>query len=58
LVPKPQTSSNKAAGLFDKQDFVYLADKNEYRCPAGPDGHFKFPHLWSPKFPRAGRVDY
>jgi hypothetical protein len=23
-----------------------------------PDGHFKFPHLWPPKFPRAGRVDY
>ncbi len=23
LVPKPQTSNNKAAGLFDKSDFVY-----------------------------------
>jgi hypothetical protein len=23
-----------------------------------PDGHFKFPHLWSPKFPQAGRFNY
>jgi hypothetical protein len=23
-----------------------------------PDGHFKFPHLWPPKFPQAGRADY
>jgi hypothetical protein len=35
LVPKPQTSNNKAAGLFDKSDFVYVAVDNEYVCPAG-----------------------
>ncbi len=35
LVPKPLTSNNKADGLFDKKDFIYLADKDEYRCPAG-----------------------
>jgi transposase len=35
LVPKPQTSNNKAAGLFDKSDFVYIEDDDEYRCPAG-----------------------
>ena len=35
LVPKPLTSNNKAAGLFDKRDFTYIADKDEYRCPAG-----------------------
>lgn len=23
-----------------------------------PVGHFKLPHLWPPKFPQAGRVDY
>ena len=23
-----------------------------------PVGHFKIPHLWSPKIPQAGRVDY
>jgi len=35
LVPKPLTSNNRAAGLFDKRDFVYLPEHNEYRCPAG-----------------------
>jgi hypothetical protein len=34
-VPKPLTSGSKAEGRFGKQDFVYLAEKNEYRCPAG-----------------------
>jgi hypothetical protein len=42
LVPKPQTSGNKAAGLFDKQDFIYVADKNEYRCPAGERAVWRF----------------
>jgi transposase len=35
LVPKPQTSNNKAAGLYDKSDFVYDAASDTYRCPAG-----------------------
>ena len=35
LVPKPQTSNNKAAGLFDKNDFVYDETDDTYRCPAG-----------------------
>jgi hypothetical protein len=35
FVPKPMTSSTKAEGRFDKADFVYLAEDNAYRCPAG-----------------------
>ena len=35
LVPKSLTSNNKAKGLFDKEKFIYVADKDEYRCPAG-----------------------
>jgi hypothetical protein len=35
LVPKPQTSSNKAAGRFDRRDFIYIERDDEYRCPAG-----------------------
>jgi transposase len=35
LVPKPLTSNSKAAGLFDKRDFVYDPKRDEYRCPAG-----------------------
>jgi transposase len=42
LIPKPQTSGNKAAGLFDKADFQYIASKNEYRCPAGQRAIWRF----------------
>ena len=35
IVPKPLTSGSKAEGRFGKQDFVYMADDDEYRCPAG-----------------------
>jgi len=35
LVPKPLTSTSKADGRFDKRDFTYLPDQDEYRCPAG-----------------------
>ena len=35
LVPKPLTSGARAAGRFDKRDFVYDAKRDEYRCPAG-----------------------
>jgi hypothetical protein len=42
LVPKPLTSNNKAAGLFDKQDFIYDAEKDEYRCPAGQRAIWRF----------------
>ena len=34
-VPKPMTSSAKADGRFDRDDFVFDAASNEYRCPAG-----------------------
>lgn len=35
FVPKPLTSSSKAEGRFGKQDFIYVAASDEYRCPAG-----------------------
>ena len=34
-VPKPQTSSGRKRGRFTKQDFVYDAEHDRYRCPAG-----------------------
>jgi hypothetical protein len=34
-LPKPMTSGAKADGRFGKQDFVYLAEDDVYRCPAG-----------------------
>jgi transposase len=35
MLPKPMTSGAKAKGRFGKQDFVYLAADDVYRCPAG-----------------------
>lgn len=35
IVPKSATSSAKAEGRFGRDDFIYDARKNEYRCPAG-----------------------
>jgi transposase len=35
LVPKTLTSNSRAEGRFDKQDFIYVAADDEYRCPAG-----------------------
>jgi transposase len=41
-VPKPQTSGNKANGLFDRGEFVYDASRDEYRCPAGQALQYRF----------------
>jgi hypothetical protein len=35
IVAKSTTSGAKADGRFDRADFIYDAQKNEYRCPAG-----------------------
>lgn len=34
-LPKPMTSGAKSEGRFGKQDFVYIAAADVYRCPAG-----------------------
>jgi transposase len=34
VIPKPLTSNNKARGQFDKQDFRYDSEADEYICPA------------------------
>src|SRR5471030_1124274 len=35
IVPKTVTSGATAHGSFSKDDFIYNAEANEYRCPAG-----------------------
>jgi hypothetical protein len=35
IVPKTTTSGAKADGRFDRADFIYDSEKDEYRCPAG-----------------------
>jgi transposase len=42
LVPPTKTSGAKADGRFDKADFVYDPQKNEYRCPAGQSLIWRF----------------
>lgn len=41
-VPKTRTSGNRAKGLFDKQEFVYQAADDEYKCPAGESLIYRF----------------
>jgi transposase len=42
LVPKPLTSGNRAQGLFDKRDFIYIPKSDEYQCPAGQRAPWRF----------------
>ena len=35
LIPKSFTSNSRAEGRYDKSDFVYIAKRDAYRCPAG-----------------------
>jgi transposase len=42
LVPPTKTSGAKADGRFDKADFIYDLQKNEYRCPAGESLIWRF----------------
>ena len=41
-LPKPQTSGAKAEGRYGKQDFVYVAGEDVYRCPAGETLEFRY----------------
>jgi len=44
-VPKPLTSGAKAEGRFGKQDFVYIVEDDEYRCPAGERLTWRFDNV-------------
>jgi hypothetical protein len=61
LVPKPLTSNSKAEGRFDKRDFIYVPEADEYRCPAGQRATHRFTSIenglklhryWSSACPR------
>ena len=41
-LPKPQTSGNLAKGQFGKRDFLYIAEDDEYLCPAGERAIYRF----------------
>jgi transposase/transcription elongation GreA/GreB family factor len=40
-LPKPETSANKALGLFTKNDFRYDRQRDLYICPAGEELTFR-----------------
>ena len=42
LIPATTTSNAKADGRFDKADFVFDQEKNEYKCPAGQSLIWRF----------------
>jgi hypothetical protein len=61
VLPKPKTSSAKAEGRFDKADFIYRAQDDEYECPAGNRAIFRMAReerglmirrYWSSECPR------
>jgi transposase len=41
-LPKPMSSEAKANGRFGKEDFVYCAGKDLYRCPAGQELSYRY----------------
>jgi transposase len=41
-VPTPVTSANRKLGLYGKEQFVYDAEKDVYRCPAGQELTYRF----------------
>jgi len=45
LVPPTKTSGARADGRFDKADFIYDPQKNEYRCPAGESLIWRFSNV-------------
>lgn len=60
-VSKPMTSEAKAEGRFDKADFIYDPQADEYRCPAGNrltwrfarvEGNHLINRYWSSDCPR------
>ncbi|MCM3563794.1 IS1182 family transposase [Hydrogenophaga intermedia] len=42
ILPKPTTSGARAAGRFDRSDFIYIAKDDEYLCPAGQRAIYRF----------------
>ncbi len=48
-LPKPQTSGNLAKGQFGKRDFLYLAEDDEYLCPAGERAIYRTTRIESGK---------
>lgn len=42
FLPRPLTSSSPKKGLFNKRDFIYRSEDDEYECPAGDRLKWRF----------------
>jgi hypothetical protein len=42
VLPMPTTPNAKAEGRFDKADFIYIREEDEYQCPAGQRAIYRF----------------
>ncbi|MGF6472547.1 hypothetical protein QFZ89_007798 [Paraburkholderia youngii] len=42
ILPKNLTSGARAHGRFDRADFIYIAQDDEYLCPAGQRAIYRF----------------
>lgn len=42
ILPKPTTSGAKAEGRFDRSDFIYIVQDDQYQCPAGQRAIYRF----------------
>ena len=42
MVPKTNTSTSRVAGRFDKEDFRYIPETDEYECPAGERAIYRY----------------
>jgi len=51
-VAKPNTSPNRAKGLFGREDFHYIREDDEYECPAGERLIFRGTRLQNDKIQR------
>ena len=48
-VPNSATSHNKAKGQFDRSEFHYVTEDDEYECPAGERLSYRFTRMESGK---------
>ncbi len=45
MVPKPLTAPGSTTGRYDRRDFKYIANDDEYECPAGERAIYRFTTL-------------
>jgi hypothetical protein len=55
-LPKPKTSPNQAKGMFPREAFRYVPERNEYRCPARERLIWRFKNIEKGQTPDIMRI--